>query len=178
LSIVYDSLLAVVLVISVITDIRSRKIYNKILLPAWVAAATLHTALGGWHGAVLALAGSATGFALLLIPYLMGGMGAGDVKLLAVVGAVKGTSFVLNASLGMAVLGAVLAVYVMLSRPTAGSRLVWLAYWGYSLYGGVRLPLQLHGGASRGGGSVSYPYGVAIAGGAVIGWWLQGRGLL
>jgi prepilin peptidase CpaA len=178
LNIVYDSLLAAVLAISVITDIKSRKIYNKILLPAWLAATMLHTVQGGWHGAVLSLAGSAIGFALLLIPYLMGGMGAGDVKLLAVVGAVKGTSFVLNASLGMALLGAVLAFYVMLSRPTAGSRIVWLAYWGYCLYGGVRLSLQLNGGASSGRGSVSYPYGVAIAGGAVIGWWLQGRGLL
>lgn len=172
----FDLLLAVVLAVSVVTDLRSRKIYNKVLVPTWIAAVALHAGLEGGRGVVLSLLGCTVGLALLLVPYFMGGMGAGDVKLLAVIGAIKGTGFVLLASLGMAMIGALLAVFVLLLRAEERSRLVWFAYCGYGWRCGVRLPLCA--GLGRNAFSAAYPYGVAIAGGAVLSWWLQGWGPL
>lgn len=79
--------LGLTLGIAVVTDWREHKIYNKLLVPAFFLALLLHTFQGGLSGLTSSLLGAATGFALLLLPYLMGGMGAGDVKLLAVIGA-------------------------------------------------------------------------------------------
>jgi len=91
--------LGLTLGIAVFTDWREHKIYNKLLAPAFFTALLLHTFHGGISGLTNSLLGTATGFVLLLIPYLMGGMGAGDVKLLAVIGAFGGASFVLTSLL-------------------------------------------------------------------------------
>ncbi|KIL38366.1 hypothetical protein SD70_26870 [Gordoniibacillus kamchatkensis] len=173
----YNALLTALLAVSAATDIKSRKIYNKTLLPAWIAALVLHVWLEGWHGAATSLLGCAAGLGVLLVPYLMGGMGAGDVKLLAVVGAIKGTGFVLLASLGMALLGGVMACAVIAMQAGARRQLVWFVYWGYSLRCGFLLPLR-PGGESGGvqAGRLTYPYGVAIAGGAALGVWLEQSG--
>jgi len=65
-------------------------------LPNWIPAAALAGGFGwqigqhGWRGAVTALAGTVVGFAVFLIFYLLGGMGGGDVKLMAGFGALAG----------------------------------------------------------------------------------------
>lgn len=160
-----------ILAVSVVTDLKSRKIYNKVIYPGFAAAFILQTGLHGWAGLGAALGGSAVGLSLLLIPYLLGGMGAGDVKLLALIGAFKGTGFVLFAAAYMAILGAVMALTVLLLNPGAGQRIKSLFYYLYGLRYGIKLPVDF----SRRRLSAAYPYGVAIAGGAVAGmlkgWW-------
>lgn len=167
-----DAAMLAVLTISVVTDLKSRKIYNKVIYPGFVAAFTLHLGLAGWAGLGAALAGSAVGLSLLLIPYLLGGMGAGDVKLLSLVGAFKGTAFVLFAAAYMAVLGAVMALAVLLLRPGAGQWIKSILYYLYGLRYGIKVPMDFSANRL----TAAYPYGVAIAGGAVIGmlqkgWW-------
>ena len=56
-------------------------------------------------GALTALAGTAAGFAVFLIFYLLGGMGGGDVKLMAGFGALLGTGRLLEAALWTAGIG-------------------------------------------------------------------------
>jgi prepilin peptidase CpaA len=68
----------------------------------------------GW-GAGLALAGFAIGFVLLLLPWLLGGGGMGDVKMLAALGAWLGPVLILiTFGLGT-VLGMIMAIGVMFS---------------------------------------------------------------
>lgn len=111
-----EILLFSVLIICFITDITRRKIYNKVLFPGVVMAFLLNGILFGWSGITTSLLGLLTGFLILLIPYLIGGMGAGDVKLLAFIGAVQGAGFVLMTALFMALIGGVVGLVLILMR--------------------------------------------------------------
>ena len=63
-----------------------------------------------WTGGLHALGGAAVGFAVFLIFYLMGGMGGGDVKLMAGFGALLGLPGVLWAALWTAAFGGMIAL--------------------------------------------------------------------
>lgn len=100
-----------------IDDLARRQIAN------WIPAAALAAGFGWqigqngvWPGAGYALAGAAVGFTVFLIFYLMGGMGGGDVKLMAGFGALLGVSGVLWAALLTAGIGGILAVAVLALR--------------------------------------------------------------
>ncbi|MDB5056102.1 MAG: prepilin peptidase [Bacilli bacterium] len=159
-----NAVLILVLMISVVTDLKSRKIYNNVIFPGLAAAFAVHFLTGGWVELGEAAIGCFIGFGVLLIPYLLGGMGAGDVKLLALVGALKGTYFVLAASIYMALIGAAIAVVVLLCRKGTGARLWQIVFVLYGLRYGVKIPLFVEKSSL----SAAYPYGVAIAGGAVL----------
>lgn len=158
-----DFLLMALLAICVFTDLKERKIYNKILLPFLILAFVNHLVTGGISGLGITLAGTAVGFAILLIPYFMGGMGAGDVKLLAVIGALKGTVFVLTAAVYMALAGGILALFVLLFRKGALNRIMQIFIFFGGLRSGMKIPLFLEKDALN----ATYPYGIAIAIGAV-----------
>lgn len=76
-----------VLAVATFTDLRSRRIPNWLVLPFLVVgigvSAWLHGGTGVWHS----LAGIALGGFLFGVLALMGGMGMGDVKLCAAIGA-------------------------------------------------------------------------------------------
>lgn len=167
-----DAALLIILTVCTITDLKSRKIYNTVIFPGLAAIFVLRVLLEGWPGLLDAAAGFLTGLCLLLIPYLMGGMGAGDVKLLALVGACQGTLFVLAASVYMALLGGVLALFVLFFRKGIRERMRWLGFSLYALRFGIKIPLVPKETLQS-----TYPYGVAIAGGAVLCLWLQGGGI-
>jgi len=93
-----------------VDDLARRQIAN------WIPAAALAGGFGwqigqdGWMGAVHALAGAAAGFAVFLAFYLLGGMGGGDVKLMAGFGALLGTGRLIEAALWTAGVGGLLAL--------------------------------------------------------------------
>ena len=76
-----------VLVVATFTDLRSRRIPNWLVLPFLIAGIAVSTWLHGWSGLEQSLAGMAIGGLLFGIIAVMGGMGGGDVKLCAAVGA-------------------------------------------------------------------------------------------
>jgi prepilin peptidase CpaA len=80
-----------------VSDFRTRRVPNWLTLPAALGGLAFHTlAPQGW-GLTTSLAGMALGFALLLVPFLLGGGGMGDVKLLAALGAWLGPRLMLAA---------------------------------------------------------------------------------
>ncbi|HVO98850.1 MAG TPA: A24 family peptidase [Bryobacteraceae bacterium] len=93
-----------------VDDLARREIAN------WIPAAALAGGFGwqigqdGWAGALHALAGAAAGFAVFLVFYLLGGMGGGDVKLMAGFGALLGTGRLLEAALWTAGAGGIFAL--------------------------------------------------------------------
>jgi prepilin peptidase CpaA len=99
-----------------IDDLARRQISN------WIPVAALAGGLGwqiaqyGWKGGLYALAGAAAGFAVFLIFYLLGGMGGGDVKLMAGFGALLGAGRLLEAAMWTAGVGGVLALTVVAVR--------------------------------------------------------------
>jgi hypothetical protein len=77
----------VVGVAATIDDLWRRQISNWIPGSAFAGGMILQTVQHGWRGAGSALAGAAAGAGVFLIFYLLGGMGGGDVKLMAGFGA-------------------------------------------------------------------------------------------
>ena len=78
---------SVVIAIAALTDVGSYRIRNRLVVPVLFLALLFHTFDSGLAGLVFSLQGMLTGFFLLIFLWLIGGMGAGDVKLLAAVGA-------------------------------------------------------------------------------------------
>jgi prepilin peptidase CpaA len=95
-------------------DFRRRAIANRINLTGIVAGLMYHLASRGMAGLAWSAAGAAVGFAVFLIFYCLGGMGAGDLKLSAAFGALLGPSGILLAALLAAPLGAAMGAACLL----------------------------------------------------------------
>ncbi len=100
----------VVLSVATFTDLRSRRIPNWLVLPFLGAGVLASCWFHGWHGLVQSLSGAGLGLLLYGVFFLVGGMGAGDVKLCAVIGAWIGHSQLLMALLLTALVGGVMAL--------------------------------------------------------------------
>jgi prepilin peptidase CpaA len=94
-------------------DLWKRRISNWIPCLAFGAGLILQTLQAGWHGLGAALLGTTAGAAVFLVFYLAGGMGGGDVKLMAGFGALLGTKQLLEAALWTAGCGGLMAVVVI-----------------------------------------------------------------
>lgn len=99
-----------------ITDLRARRVPNYLTVPMALLGVGYHAYLAGGNGVLFALAGFAIGFVLLLLPWILGGGGMGDVKLLAALGAWFGPLMILIAFSGSAFLAAAGAALVMFSN--------------------------------------------------------------
>lgn len=93
-----------------VDDLARRRISNWIPASACLSGLVLQVAAKGWHGLVSALLGIAAGAGIFLIFYLAGGMGGGDVKLMAGFGAILGVPRLLEAALWTAGCGGLIAV--------------------------------------------------------------------
>ena len=106
------SLLAV-LIISSVTDLAWHRIPNVLLLSALVLALILQASGNGLDGMLSAAAGLLVGLAFLMPLHVMGGMGAGDVKLLGVVGAFLGPWGAFVAGVAALIVGAILGITIL-----------------------------------------------------------------
>jgi prepilin peptidase CpaA len=123
----------------------------------------------GWSGLANGVLGLLLGFSLLFFPYLLGGLGAGDVKALAALGAWLGPTLVLYLFVYMTICGAVIAVGILCWKGKLRSRIVMAqavaVNWVLCLFHGLR---PLPPTASRQTASESIPYGTALALGMVM----------
>ena len=102
--------------IASVSDLRSRRIPNLLTGPAILFGLFLHLSLGGPSQlALAALSGLAAGGIFLLF-FLAGGMGAGDVKLMAAVGCLAGTTHIAEILLTTVMMGGLMGVAVALYR--------------------------------------------------------------
>lgn len=82
--------IAIVLLASLVmavTDLWKFKVYNVLTIPLLLSGLVYHSVTAGFDGLQASLLGAFFGFGVLAIFFLMGGMGAGDVKLMAACGA-------------------------------------------------------------------------------------------
>ena len=166
-------LLTVVLVTAMCTDLRSSRIPNWLTFPAMGFALLTHTWLDGFPGAILSLAGLGTGLGLFLILYVSGSIGAGDVKLMAAVGAIMGPYGALLSGLLAIMVGGLYALGAMCYQwgfATTGRKLVY-ATQGALLMGGkawtqeLALPFRLRYGLAVAGGTLLFKLGLHPFGG-------------
>jgi len=107
---IFTVLLILLLVMSVYHDYRTQKIPNKITIPAIAAGVILSTVYFGFSGLWSSLLGFIVGFLIFFLPFILGGMGAGDVKLMAAIGAVMGARFVFMTFIYTAIVGGIIAL--------------------------------------------------------------------
>lgn len=101
--------------IAVIWDLRYRKIPNWLTLPAVIIGFVLFTIYNPsrWYFSLL---GILLGLLVFLFPYLLGGIGAGDVKLLMALGAIFGPVLLVWIMLFTGVAGGVISIIQMLKN--------------------------------------------------------------
>lgn len=94
----------------------TRRIPNYLTLGTAVAGLGFQLGCHGWGGVWSGFLGLILGFSLLIIPYLLQGMGAGDVKALAALGTWLGPWDTLFLFVYMGIAGGVLIIVVLLWR--------------------------------------------------------------
>ena len=95
-----------------VTDLRCRRIPNALTFTGALLGLIYSVVAYGGAGALSSLEGWALGLALWLPFYALGGMGAGDVKLLACVGAWMGPAGVVRVAIYASIAGGALALLV------------------------------------------------------------------
>lgn len=106
---------------AIVDDLWRRRISNWISITALASGLAWQLWASGWTGLLYGLGGSAAGFVVFLIFYVLGGMGGGDVKLMTGFGALLGAGRLLEAALWTAGVGGILALGVLGFRSLRGA---------------------------------------------------------
>jgi prepilin peptidase CpaA len=132
-----------------------------------------HLYSAGASGLLFSVLGILTGFSLLFLPYLMGGMGAGDVKALAALGALLGPGAIFQVFLYTGLIGGLLALFhYALSHNLKEKCLEWIQAIKAFAYTRSFNSLKPAGRAEQ----LRFPYAAAIAFGFFA--WVNWGGLL
>lgn len=163
---IVDVLVAITVTTSVFTDLRERKIYNKVVIPAAVCGLVVNSWFSGTNGLVFSLKGLGAGLALLFIPFALGGFGAGDVKLVGAIGSLKGTFFVFKVFLATGIAGGILAILLLVKQKRLVSTLKRIGLSFYIFVGSVFKVNTLRS-LDKAEFHESLPYGLAIGIGTI-----------
>jgi len=152
-------------------DLRTRRIPQLLTLGGAVAGIAYHFAMSGWSAGVASAAGWLVGIAIFFIPFALGGLGAGDVKLLGAIGAWLGPMNAIWVGLYAGAAGGILAIFVALTQgylfQAVGNVGVLLAYWRLN---GVKPLPEITLEHSRG---PRLAYAVPILAGTMVTLWLK-----
>lgn len=162
---IIKTVLIVVLIVSLTTDIKARKILNAVTLPTILFSFIFHAISMGFEGFLFSGKGFLVGLGLLLLPYVLGGMGAGDVKLMAAIGALMGTSFVFYSFIYTALIGGIIALALIVKKRGILNPIKSF-FFNVTFYRS-NLGSMLITDKEEKQSSISFPYGVAIVLGTV-----------
>ncbi len=149
-------------------DWRWHRVPNLFTYPTMVVGVFYHALTAGWGKALFSIEGLLLGGALLLIPYMLKWVGAGDVKALAALGAIWGPGAIFQIFLAALLLGGCVGLGFRLMRGglTATMRRYGLMarMWFWTKRFHYMEPAVAEGNAL-------IPYGMVISGG-VVAWYL------
>lgn len=173
-----NALLLVLILVSGFWDLKERKIPNKVTFTGILIGILFNTLTGGFLGLLQSIIGLLAGLAIFFLPFAMSGMGAGDVKLMGAIGALMGWQFSVMTAFYSALVGGIMVLIYLLYTGKLRETIKKM------LYALINLLLQF---ATRLGYNetvykaqekfskkghdykkIYIPYGVAIAGGAVL----------
>lgn len=160
---VTDAILTVALFIVIYTDATRGKIYNWVTFPAMGLGIGIHAAFGQWEGLKFSVFGLLAGLGIQFLPWRLRLAKAGDVKLLAAVGALKGWNFLLFGFLYGAAIHGLIAIPYLAARGylRPACRNIWVFLYSKMMLGAD--------GASLTTASQLYmPWGVGLSAGFLL----------
>ena len=167
----YQSVALAVALTAVASDVATRRIPNLLTFGAAFAAFAAHGYATGWTGAGLSLAGWLLGTTFFFPVFALGGMGAGDLKLLGALGAWLGPAAVAWVALYSGIAGGLMALFVAAFSGylTTAMRNIWglLTYWRIA---GVRPAPELMLSSQQG---PRLAYAVPVLAGVVVTLWIK-----
>ncbi len=164
--------------IGAVTDTKTRRLPNWLTLPSLLIGLLLHFVLGGWYQSAswhwtaawrsLGSAALATLIAggIFLIFHMAGGMGAGDVKMMAAVGALAGLSHIAEILVATGLVGGIFAIVLAIAK---GRLKTTLSNIGVLMVHHGTAGLQPHSNLNvTNTETLRLPYGIAIAAGTAL----------
>lgn len=165
---IVTALLFLPLAVSIIyMDVRYRRIPNKLVLVTLIVGLAINSYFGAWNGLLSSLLGLVIAFGLMFLFHLFGTMGAGDVKLFAAIGALVGSSIVLQTFLIVAITGGILAICKMVYARRAAATMLGVAQFFVGLLPGQSVPRLRAVDPQQ-----TLPYAVPICLGSVLSFFL------
>ncbi len=160
-------LLAALVIGAAFSDLKWRRIPNWIPASGFAAGIILNTYFHGWAGLTSSLAGALLGAGILMAIYLTGGMGGGDVKLLAAVGAISGPQALLVIFVLTGLFGGIAALAMVAARGRIGQTLarttMLLGSFARLNWSGIQQRSN-----RQAEGALRLPYGAVIATGTLV----------
>jgi len=162
-----DTVIIFVSCLSALFDLRIRKIPNW-LIAVGLACGVILNAYQGLGALMQSVSGFLVGIGILLLPFALGWIGAGDVKFFGVVGALLGLSWLPRVFFYSALVAGIIALLYLVAGFASSSsfKAFWLDIKTAVLSLGHVLPDPVHIRSKQSGGSV--PWGVAFAAGTII----------
>lgn len=149
-----------ILAVAAYVDWREHRVPNWLTFSGWGLGIVFHTYISGLDGLTFSLVGSAVGLGTLIVPYALKGMGAGDVKLMAAVGAWVGYKATLHAFLWIAVCGGVMGAYSIIRSGEVAAR---IRVTGLAVKNLFTFQALDTGATEQAPPRIQLPYGVPIA---------------
>jgi prepilin peptidase CpaA len=164
-------LAVIVALVACVTDVRDRKIPNLLTVSAAGLGGLYHFGTASWSGFGWSARGWAVGLAMFLPIFLLRGIGGGDVKLLAALGAWLGPGQIVWVALFAAVAGGPMAIALALSRGYLRQAVT--NVWGLLMFWRVA-GLQPHPALTlENSAAPRLPYALPIFVGLVVTLWLR-----
>ena len=164
------TLLVAILLIAVYCDLRWHRIPNWLSLSSLLIGLSLQALAGGWHGLLSGVLGALIGLACFMPFYLLRGMGAGDVKLLAGVGAFLAPQGAFYAAVFSLLAGGLGAIGYVVWRMLGASVATWMqegtAAASLSAFNAARIARRDR-----------LPFAVPIAVGGIAAGWCQSQSI-
>ncbi len=162
---VTDIVVAIVVLVAAFTDLRSRKIPNWLTLTGICTGLLVNGLVSGWAGLATSAEGLLLGFGAYFVLYALRAMGAGDVKLMAAVGAIVGPSHWILVFIASAAAGGIMALVLMVWKGRVKQTLWNTAFIAKEL-AHFRAPYERHKHLDvKDPNALNLPHGVAIAAG-------------
>ncbi len=160
----YFILLVIILIPAMYMDSKYGRIPNYLTIGGVLIGISYHLIIHGTTGLIFSLKGLSIGFFLLIILYLFGAIGGGDVKLFAAIGALTGMSFVINSLVYSILYGGMIGLLILLYKKEFTQRMVHVLY---HLFGIIFLHQLQSIKDYKDNGSYRFPFMYAVIPGVI-----------
>lgn len=114
IALINSAVLLLLVLTSVFFDVTKKIIPNYITIPAIFLGFVTCGIVDGINGIKFSIFGLLVGLVIFMIPFMLGGMGGGDVKLIAAIGALKGWEFVIWTTIYSGIAGGAIIIVILL----------------------------------------------------------------